>query len=273
MARSHTDAGASLELLLDTICNTFGGVLFLAMLVSLMLAQTRRQQESTQPRDASPALSAAEFTRLETRAEKVTAELERLEQVVATGRRAVTSLEVKGAAAMLDAMEAAERQARELEARRTRLLANLASLQASARRAEIEKARREEESERITEAAVAAREQLEASISEREQLLASRIRLQEEEARRGLIETKGQAPREHVTDKTEFGLMLKYGRLYAMKVRNGFEWVVNQEDFDVRPGLGVNRASPKPHKGLDLTVQGGREAGLTRILQGHPPDR
>ena len=37
MSRKPNDDDGSLELLLDTICNTFGGVLFISILVILLL--------------------------------------------------------------------------------------------------------------------------------------------------------------------------------------------------------------------------------------------
>lgn len=42
----------SLELLLDTICNTFGGILFIALLVALLARETPSQKDTT---DADPA--------------------------------------------------------------------------------------------------------------------------------------------------------------------------------------------------------------------------
>ena len=42
MSRRRSRKQDSLELLLDTICNTFGGVLFIAILVVMLLQQTGR---------------------------------------------------------------------------------------------------------------------------------------------------------------------------------------------------------------------------------------
>ncbi|MFG0336148.1 MAG: hypothetical protein ACF8TS_22550, partial [Maioricimonas sp. JB049] len=41
MKRARANDGDSLELLLDTICNTFGGIVFIALLVVLMLQSSR----------------------------------------------------------------------------------------------------------------------------------------------------------------------------------------------------------------------------------------
>jgi hypothetical protein len=56
--RGSTPRAESLELLLDTICNTFGGIVFLAMLVCLLLTQTRRGAEA----EATPAGPQAALT-------------------------------------------------------------------------------------------------------------------------------------------------------------------------------------------------------------------
>lgn len=45
--RRRTTSADSLELLLDTICNTFGGVLFIAILVVILLRMTGESEEET----------------------------------------------------------------------------------------------------------------------------------------------------------------------------------------------------------------------------------
>ena len=75
---------SSLELLLDTICNTFGGVLFLAILVSLLLKSTRdRAMESSAaaPR-TKPAISKAEVIRRTTEASELAEEISRLDSAL-----------------------------------------------------------------------------------------------------------------------------------------------------------------------------------------------
>ncbi|MEO8166385.1 MAG: hypothetical protein ABI619_13420, partial [Betaproteobacteria bacterium] len=46
--RTNTD-DSSLELLLDTICNTFGGILFISMLVVILLNMTSEAVEDSPP--------------------------------------------------------------------------------------------------------------------------------------------------------------------------------------------------------------------------------
>ena len=49
MSRRAAPSGDSLDLLLDTICNTFGGILFIAMLVVILTNQMSRESSPTEP--------------------------------------------------------------------------------------------------------------------------------------------------------------------------------------------------------------------------------
>ena len=76
MSRRRSSRQDSLELLLDTICNTFGGVLFIAILVVLLLQQTGGGPDIPAPASASP----VELQLLAIRMEAVAADLARLRQ-------------------------------------------------------------------------------------------------------------------------------------------------------------------------------------------------
>jgi hypothetical protein len=272
MSRRRRSDDSSLELLLDTICNTFGGVLFLAMLVSLMLTQTQRRIDA-QPATAAPAVSAADLVRLETRAAEASREFEALEEQVRQARRTAGDFEVVDAESLLDAMEAAEHRARETESRRARLLASVAGEQAAAARSSAAKEANERDWQALAERARRARERLDAALKEREQLVAAAIRIRDDEARRSTVETTGRPPKMRETRKAEFALLLRYGRLYLIKKLVGGEQVVNEEDFMLSPGLIANVAEAKPHAGIDLTTSEGRDAGLRRVTGSFLPER
>ena len=74
MSRRRTRKQDSLELLLDTICNTFGGVLFIAILVVMLLQQTGGAPAIRAP--ASP----VELQSLASHLGSVVSDLERLRQ-------------------------------------------------------------------------------------------------------------------------------------------------------------------------------------------------
>lgn len=56
--RVTADSTESLELLLDTICNTFGAVIFISMLVAVLVSQSSRQRDPAEPVEDPEVVSA-----------------------------------------------------------------------------------------------------------------------------------------------------------------------------------------------------------------------
>jgi len=75
MSRKPTDDDGSLDLLLDTICNTFGGVLFISMLVVVLLNMTSSEAATTPAGEASQ----TDLIEWETRLAQVQDKLDQLE--------------------------------------------------------------------------------------------------------------------------------------------------------------------------------------------------
>jgi hypothetical protein len=271
MARKSDLNDSSLELLLDTICNTFGGVLFLAMLVSLLLTQTRRRSElEAETADPVPAVSAADLVRLDARADDVERELTQLQAVVADVREMSDQMSDPGYREKLDAMEEAVRTASELAARRVRLLRDIADAQAAEARAAGKTAAKDRERAAAERRLAAAQQRLDAAIRERNQLVQSALQLREQSAKTASVSTTGKAPRERDTKKIEFGVMLKYGRMYLMHKYGNGSRAVNTQDFVVKSGLLNNTAEPKPAGGLILKGRAIEPTELRRYLASHP---
>lgn len=262
---------SSLELLLDTICNTFGGVLFLAMLVSLLLTQTRKRAEfEVETADPVPAVSAADLVRLDIHADEMEQEVAQLEAVIADVREMGGQMTDPGYREKLDALQEAMRTTRELAARRVRLLRDIADAQAAAARAAGRAAVMDRERTEAERRLGTAEERLEAATRERARLMQSAIRLRDESAQTATVSTTGKAPRERETDKSEFGLMLKYGRMYLMHKYSNGDREVNTDEFVVTSGLLNNTAEPKPDAGFDLKDRTLSAAQLERYLAPHP---
>ena len=77
MRRRSTLATDSMDLLLDTITNTFGGILLLALLLVLLIRQTTNQETTTQAADS------ADIQRLQSRIDELTATRSSLQQSLA----------------------------------------------------------------------------------------------------------------------------------------------------------------------------------------------
>lgn len=251
--RCHSTGDSSLELLLDTICNTFGGVLFLAMLVSLLLAQTRRRSAADDASaDPRPALTPAELARLDTLAHQLSDDVARLERAVSRARETVADFSVSGIEAAEGRLEQTEQERDSLQAERVRILTDLAAAQAAAARAKAATTANSRDAQQAESQMAAARARLDAALDSRQELVRSAVELRDAESQRATVQTTGRAPRERETSKQEFGVMLRYGRLYLMKVLRGGDLVVNDEEFFVEVGADHNVARPKPHAGLDL---------------------
>jgi hypothetical protein len=271
MSRSSSLNDSSLELLLDTICNTFGGVLFLAMLVSLLLTQTRKRADvEAATADPVPAVSAADLVRLDSRAEEVERELSHLQTLVTDVESITGEMAVPGYREKLAAMRDAERKANELATRRVRALQDIAESQAATARAAGTAATTERERAEAERRLEEAQERLAAASEERARLVQSAIRLRDDTEASATVSTTGRAPRERETDKSEFGVMLKYGRMYLMHRYNRGAREVNTDDFVVTPGVLHHTAEPKPHAGLDLTHGTDTAAEVRRRFAHHP---
>lgn len=258
--RGSTPGSESLELLLDTICNTFGGIVFLAMLVCLLLTQTRpRADAETEPAGSQAALTPAELARLDVRLLSLEREIERLDAMVRRSRSAQTLFATPELAERCKAVEVMEVEADGQQATRARLLSEIAEAQAAAARARSTRATQEREIRRAEATLAAARAELSRAVSERKQLVESAVALAAASPK--VVHATGRAPRERSTNKSEFGVMLKYGRLYLMKVLRNGQMEVNSEEFVVQPGSPFDTATAKPHAGLPLA-----EGDLASVL-------
>lgn len=265
--RGGSDSG-SLEMLLDTICNTFGGVLFLAMLVSIMLAQTRRKTEADEVTDEPrPAVSTADLVRLEANAARLALEIEALDDSNGAIRDLAEGFGDPRQDELLAARERAERELSRLESRRAALLQDLATAQAAIAQARAVAASMERSTRSLADRVNDARTRLEKALSERKELVGSATTIALAAQERAAFQTGGQSPRERLTTKKEFGLLLKHGRMYLMKKLQGGELVVNTADFIVEGGLIRNTATAKPHGGIDLKRAEGRDQAIARVLE------
>jgi len=254
--RRSTDS--SLDLLLDTITNTFGGVLFLAMLVSLML--------STTPREHSPAPNdPVAHARLEVELESLR---QRADDLRSHSRiRQVQSPDPGGVHAPLaetllrDLLAAIEERATVIESTSQHQTAT-ASSESRARVQAEETTKSKKALEDVTTA-------LEKERSEADRLKLILLGLASSPAPD--LRTVG-LPRLTETDKTQVTIMLRYGRLYMMhRWHNGLRTGPNTDDFIVIPGP-PQAAWPRPSAGFPVEKSSIAKI-LRRLLAPFPPNR
>jgi hypothetical protein len=270
MSRRVAPEESSLELLLDTICNTFGGILFLAMLVALLLTQTQRRNASgPQPSGPRAALSPAELARLERRAQELQEDARHIELLIQDLQRMTERLFDPEQAELARRLAGSEARIAALEGERAALLARIADAQASAVRASLAADDGAKRFEQTQAAARAAERRLAEARREQAALLQAAAKLPAELEAAATVATAGKAPRERATDKRELAVMLKYGRLYQMHRYSGADRSVNTTDFVVREDDDYNRARPRPTAGIDLTAAGAADR-VSRMFAGFP---
>jgi hypothetical protein len=204
MTRRRVQPADSLELLLDTLCNTFGGVLFIAMLVVVLLQVSGGRTSSRTGRPAH----AAELLELASELEILSREVESLRQHVPPD-----------APAPADSARVAERLARA----RSRLV-ELNRQRASRL---VEASRQDNRSTAPQDAFANLQARKEHASREAEEL---RRKLDQE--RRARTRTV-RAPVTHETPKRALSLELRYHRLYTIH-RHGAhgEWIgANADDY------------------------------------------
>ena len=227
--RRRRVAESSLELLLDTICNTFGGVLFLAILVSVLLRTTSRFDLP----ETKPAPSAADLAQLAQRQEEASARLQALRQAAAQQQRIVEQFTRPENADLLDAVAKLRARRDALSDERLRLLGQIAKSKAK--------------SLEVT----AELEQLDVSIATAaREVQAVELALQSELSSRTQT---ARLPRERASLKQEVGVVLRFDRLYIWHKYDQFGSRIglNTDEFVVtKEESGYLETKPKPYAGV-----------------------
>lgn len=224
MRRRRRAADSSLELLLDTICNTFGGVLFLAILVAMLLQLRGTAGALTAP---SP-ISHRHLQERRARTEELKSELESLHAATRQQAEMIGDLSPSEMAVQRQELEAARQKHSELLTRRAAMATELANTQEVTNQAAQELAK-------IDSDLAAARQEsdsLEESLENETEARTIQARL----------------PVLHETTKRESSYCLRYGRLYRVLDSAG----PNTHDFDVQTASNTIGVTPKPNGGQPL---------------------
>lgn len=246
MSRRSAAKQDSLELLLDTICNTFGGVLFIAILVVMLLQQTGQGVSAPPP----PTISPERLQEMSQRLTELTAELTRLDA------------NRESQVAIVDSF--ASEEIRNLIQRRSELVTQIASLQVKASELLAQNAKRASrvEEERAENAKV--KQDLEGALLEKQQTqtaLENDRKNRTTEARLPVLRPPGA--------RQEIGLVLRYGRLYLWHRYDQFhnKQGLNTDDFVVigEEGGGI-LTTPKPTGGILLDGTESSKEAIRRLL-------
>jgi len=248
-SKRRTAPPDSLELLLDTICNTFGGVLFMAILVAVLIrtSSTIVELPVSEPR---PKVSSQELHRANAELSKAMSERESLVSAVRIQRDLAAKLappEVRqelelrnesdaDEGKLLTESKSATEAIAEVEAKIEQVLADLASLANKSKQAAIDLANSKKDVEREV-----------------------RSRTQ-----------TSTLPRLRSSSKREIGLIVRFGKLYVWHRYDGFgrRTGINTDDMAVvEDGPANVEVSPIPFAGTLLADDQDAQASILRILR------
>lgn len=224
--RTHTTSD-SLDLLLDAVTNAFGGILFLAILIVLLV---NRQSGRTQP---APTLSSAASIARESRANDLQSQIELLKSTIHEQEKTLNDLTANDAS--FEKVIELQHSVSELEVLKEEFFRKNHALS--------------EEAEDLTQE----EKQLQLEILANEKQRAS---LEEELAKLKLPQIRtAKTPRLKRTSKQEFPFILRYGKLYVPYLVDSDTAArsFNRDDFIlVDDGINVTRITPKPYRGIPL---------------------
>jgi len=247
MKRRKTPPTDSLEMLLDTISNTFGGILFLTILVAILV-----QFSGTKARKAqSENPTTKTITELRDTLAQKTDQLQSLKRALNTQNHTLADFKPDQNKAIIHKILSLRTSKRELERQRVELATQVSKLENV--NAELD-------------------DQLQQTGSHLKQARQDEKRLQEQlQAEMQKRTRMARLPALRATQKREFAAILRYGRLYfpyateqakLLKSLNYHDFVVLAEDRS------TIRITPKPYAGLVIDASNNLDAVLGKRLAG-----
>ena len=238
---------SSFDLFLDTICNAFGGIMFIAILVSILLQM--KGIEPPQP-DSEGELTESQAAQLQSRMEQLQTKVE--QQLISNMDRekhlmSETTLEVRQ---LQNQRDAAMAKLKELQQNERDLLHENATRDSNMREL------REELSE-LTQRLNSAR----IAVSERSKDLKDSL---------DAIETTATLPKVSATLKGNLLMAIRYGKLYLISdMSRVSSHGMNEQHADVTTGLTGTTVRLKPNAGWSLESDEGQIA-MSNIMSSNP---
>jgi replicative DNA helicase len=243
MSRRSDDIG-SLELLLDTICNTFGGVLFISILVIVMLNMSSKQASLEPPTKESQAALNQTTRRLALNRE----EIERLRKALEEYKKVEKTLDQPGLRELLAQHEMLSKKKETLQTLKNQNLENLGKTQDDINKI----AQNLSDIQKALQLAQEKHAQLKRDL---ETETASRMQTAE-------------LPQPRETNKIQMPIFLREGRMTCLyKKDSQGVFTLNLEECAQSQGPGgENFVEPKSGAGVVINPQGGTQDALRRQL-------
>lgn len=231
----------SLDMLLDTMCNTFGGIILLAVLVTLLTSRERHDSEAT-------ASDTQEM--LQRRIARAEEDLEKAMQFHKSLQAKASDARWTNQVSLLTTRQQIQdeiNQTREAAAKNVKELNTAVSADPAERMKDLNA-----KFQSAQETKLAASNRL-ATSKENSERLKQRLAALEKQVVSRVNESQRQLrlPKEHETGKRVIYAIVRYGRIYAC--RNS-DLSRNETDIEWTLSLTTELAVPKPGKGMDPSI-------------------
>lgn len=250
--RGSSDDNDSLDLLLDTVSNVFGGVMFLTLLAALMiLARGASRDTSSVPPATVPTPSVSIGPPIDDRI--VQLELKQVTEAIDTQQAVLANL--PGDAVDLPKLREIRNTRRLLTEATARLQQSQLKLEDANQRVATETKRRRDNERQRNEIA--------------ERLASKRAELEQDQQ----IGQRSIAFRPlTLASSTETILVLRYGRVYLFQNQPNGRSFNSDDFFAIRTSGGNRHITPKPHRGTAVTPEAMADFA-NRIRQNYPTNR
>jgi hypothetical protein len=255
----RNESDDSMELLLDTICNVFGGVLFLALLVCLLTQNAAQSMSNQLPSDELLSMR-VEQRKAELRLQEAQQQLATMQAQQGHLTQLLASLGKSSDPEVAEAYSALVVELSALSQQRERVAAEVAEASERLRKAEAD----EHAAKKEHDAAVARRD---ATTADAERQLAEAREAAEAEREKQTVQLR--LPRARVTGKQEVALFISQGRLFMPLTYDRNGWPTGR-DAKVTTSVGLNEsigpADLRIAAGIPVEANGQALATLDRQL-------
>lgn len=260
MARRTEDDTGSLDMLLDAMCNTFGGIMFVALLLCIMSNMANPddfRKESSPAQGSAVDAGPIENMRLE-------GKLQEIEQTLLQVEQAIQGFQVlaEGQSQQDDEKRLEEK----LAALRQQLALQEEDLKTAEERleeAEAQSGAMDDEKKALQEKLAKAEERLQAAKGETEQ-----------EGEENQVRQKVRLPQAQRTDKSPVWIIMRGGKLLCTQPVEGGSFAQNYDTSLLRVNVGDDRAvlMPLPGKGILPGTASRPSAALKTIVNAFKTD-
>lgn len=253
MSRPRKEQDSSLELLLDAICNTFGGVLFLAILVAVLLSM---RPNKSQQQEETPGVPEETWLDLQVRLQQAQNDYEALQKAAAEQDRLAQQFAEPDIVRQLEQLHQLRQQYDRLQGERAKQLEAIAA--SEARRAKV-----------LNDLAA-----LDATLAQREEEL-KQIKAELDKEVEQRTQT-AELPYLRRATTSSLAVVVRYNRLYLLHQYTsiGLRAGLNTEEFVILDdGLVAVKVTPKPYAGRPLTSYEACQQALAEIKERFPPGR